>query len=218
MQSTAADSSHLSVCVIMKICVKSRVISVHENTLVCGFVELLHGERNMERLSFSVPFSAKFWFHLLILWLQCLSGVFFSSSSLFFFAYDSSAVLRLKLKFLLKKNGDYSCSLSRAARGLFLQSLRAVDRWAEFPLEDSWLNPGVKAESWVAPRKALVHGLGHKISRRMLIAEDKRIHINTCHGFVCMHTVISPVVWSVLIYGCGGQRSLSLSVQCCCNA
>lgn len=76
-----------------------------------------------------------------------------------------------------------------------LQLSPVVDRWAAFPQEDSWLASGVKAWSWVVPCKAPTHVLGQKISLRMLITEDKRIHVYTQTHIHLTHVYSDPSLW-----------------------
>ena len=150
---------------------------------------------------------------LVFIYWSCGSSVCLLFSSLFFYCFEAQS------QTASENNSDISRHPSRTARGLLPLSLGP-------PLIDEqrflWRTPDplrVKAWSWVVPCKASTHVLSHKISPRMLIAEDQDIHerthththINTCHGFVCMITVISAAVWSVLIYGCGaGGQSLCL--------
>lgn len=59
--------------------------------------------------------------------------------------------------------------------------------------------PGVETESLKVHCKVQRHGLQHKISQRMLITTL------TCHGFVCMHTMIWPAACWFMAAGSSGQ-------------
>ena len=125
----------------------------------------------------------KLWFHLLMLWLHCLSGVFcsffvFSFSRLFlsYLFLEHWSCYEAQTEISPENNSGASCRWSRAARGLLpslIDEQRFLWRTPHFPPR------GSRLQCWVVPRKAPTHGLGHKISRRMLIAEDKHTHTHT---------------------------------------
>lgn len=125
IRSRAVNTSRLSLCVIMKICVHEELSlcmkAVWFADTRCGFVE----SETWKDCHFQ-PSSG---FHLLILWFQCLSTVFFSFLLLFWGSKSNR---------FWEQQRYFSPSVSHSTGPPPSQSWPAVDRWAAFPLEDSW--------------------------------------------------------------------------------
>lgn len=184
------------------------------------FVERLHGKWNMERWSSSVQSSGFiYWccgytvypvFSSLFLFFSCL---FFSRLFFSYLFLEHLSCFDAQTQISPENNSRASCRWSRAARGLLhslIDEQRFLWRTPHFPPR------GSRLQCWVVPRKAPTHGLGHKISRRMLIAEDKHIHT---HTLTCVMDLCTYIQWLVLACGVCWFMATGASghLFCLCN-